>query len=1115
MTDERRPGIAEKALAPAASVVIEACAGSGKTYLLVSRIVRLLLDGAVPSQILAITFTRKAAQEMATRLREWLYLLATEGDGFVRQFLLDRGVSPTELDTLLPRARSLYERFLTAQPSITIATFHSWFLQLLRGAPLDAGPLGEINLAEQTSSLVDEAWQLFASAAQRDPGSPVGRGLDRLFRDCGLFNTRRLLTSFLYRRAEWWAYTHGAADPVAHALAGIRADMRVGPDVDVAARLYADGMFCAGLAEYARLLESSAANPGQENARLGRLLQSCEGGRAAEALDGACAAFLTRDGEPRRDTIRSARRLGTNSARFLELHAQLAERVRNARRDLIGQASYRYNEAALPCGVALLEAYQRVKRERGVIDYADIEWLAWRLVSVSDHAVYMHYKLDSRYRHVLLDEFQDTNPLQWLTLKSWLEAAVEADMRPTVFMVGDPKQSIYRFRRAEARLFGMARTYLAGEFGAEAVPLDETRRCPQRVIDVVNRLFAGEPAFNDELASFKAHVVHYRRKPGRVEVLPLVKIDPAAEPGPAAVLRNPLEARLADDEDRRREREAEVLVARIREIHDTWKVAADLDGDAFRRIEFRDIMLLVRRRTHLAIYERALRLEGIPFVTSRFGGLLETLEAKDIVALLEFLVSPFADLKLAHALRSPVFGCSDEDLMALAAAAAEGKKQTWWERLRVMPAGTCSPALERARGLLARWLERTDSAPVHDQLDRIYFEADALERYRQAVPEAMRDTVQANLQAFMQRALDTDSGRYPSLPRFLHELMDLREAPAEEAPDEGIVGDAGNAVRIYTVHGAKGLEAPVVWLLDAAAGPDSGRGYEALVDWPPEEEAPRRYSLSATRDGLSAAQQAIVDGEKRLGEREELNLLYVAMTRAQQALIVSGCEVKKGRPGPWYEKVRAATVAAAGGADDPALPAVYGDDLSAGAHARARQWQPDAASATVDPRLNAALATGERRSAPTGRGLAYGTRFHLLMERITAGPAERSAVQRALGLSDRDFGPMWDQAQRVLAAPELSRFFDPKQHRRAVNEVSYIGEDGNVKRIDRLVELDDAVWVLDYKTGDSAAVDPERVEDYRAQLAGYRGAMRLAYGEGRRVNAAIIFADGKVLALED
>jgi ATP-dependent helicase/nuclease subunit A len=232
--------------------------------------------------------------------------------------------------------------------------------------------------------------------------------------------------------------------------------MQVGPDDDVAEQLCADATFCSELAEYARLLERSAARPEQENARLGCLLQACEGSSAGERLQAACDALLRADGEPRKDTIRSARRLGEKSVRFLELHARVSARAQEARRNLIDQASYRYNEAALHCGVALLEAYRRVKEDRLVIDYADIEWHAWRLVSVSEHAVYMQFKLDARYRHILLDEFQDTNPLQWLTLKSWLEAAVGADLRPTVLMVGDPKQSIYRFRRADARLFGMA-----------------------------------------------------------------------------------------------------------------------------------------------------------------------------------------------------------------------------------------------------------------------------------------------------------------------------------------------------------------------------------------------------------------------------------------------------------------------------------------------------------------------------------------------------------------------------------------------------------------------------------------------------------------------------------
>jgi ATP-dependent helicase/nuclease subunit A len=1097
--------LAARALAPGASVVIEACAGSGKTWLLVSRIVRLLLDGATPSQILAITFTRKAAQEMATRLREWLRELATVDDEKAREFLRQREVPESEIDSVLPRARSLFEQLLTHQPSITISTFHSWFLQILRRAPLDAGALGEVNLVEQTSSLVDEAWQLFASRVQREPGSAAARGLDRLFRDCGLSNTRQVLRNFLYRRAEWWAYTHGQADPIRYALERIEDDMQVGPDEDVAGQLYADATFCGELAEYARLLERSAARPEQENARLGSLLQACEGGSAGERLQAACGALLRADGEPRKDTIRSVRRLEAKGPRFLELHARIAERVQEARRNLIDQENYHYNEAALHCGNAFLEAYRRVKEERLVIDYGDIEWHAWRLVSVSEHAVYMQFKLDARYRHILLDEFQDTNPLQWLTLKSWLEAAVGADMRPTVFMVGDPKQSIYRFRRAEARLFGMAGAYLEEQFGAEKVPQHETRRCPQPVIDVVNRLFGTEPAFD----GFEEHAVHYTDKPGRVEVLPLVKADPVLElqPTDAAVLRNPLEAPLIDVEDSRRKREADLLVSKIQEIRETWRIA-DMEGKEFRAAEYRDVMLLVRRRTHLAIYERALRIAQIPFVTSRYGGLLDTLEAKDIVALLEFLVSPFADLKLAHALRSPVFGCTDEDLKALAVAGGESKEGTWWERLRRVVSGSASAALTRAHALLARWLERTDSAPVHDQLDRIYFEADVLDRYQQAVPDVMRGAVRANLQAFMQRALDTDSGRYPSLPRFLHELMDLREAPAQEAPDEGIVGDAGNAVRIYTIHGAKGLQSPVVWLLDAASPPDSGRGYDALVDWPPEDAAPCRFSLSTVKAELSAAQQAIMERENQLEEREELNLLYVAITRAQQAFFLSGSEIRGRKPGLWYEKVRAATLA--GGADDPAATAVHGDDLSAVPAPPRRESVQEVAAAPIDSRLNAPLPTGERRAVPAGIGLSYGVSFHSLMESLTGGaPAERAVLRRALGLTERAFASMWDQAQRVLAAPALARFFDPAQYRRALNEVPYTTETGELRRIDRLVEFENEVWVLDYKTGESPD-DGVLADQYRAQLGEYCASVRAIY-PGKAVRGLLVFSGGEVM----
>src|SRR5262245_28072941 len=179
-----RPALRElnrQALDTSRSVVVSACAGSGKTWLLVSRIVRLLLAGVAPSQILAITFTRKAAQEMAGRLREWLQFLAMADDEAVREFLGQRELPSASIDTLLRDARELFERVLTAEPPITITTFHSWFLQLLRNAPLEAGALGAVNLVDRTSDLLDEAWTRLMTRCRAAPQDATTLAIQALF----------------------------------------------------------------------------------------------------------------------------------------------------------------------------------------------------------------------------------------------------------------------------------------------------------------------------------------------------------------------------------------------------------------------------------------------------------------------------------------------------------------------------------------------------------------------------------------------------------------------------------------------------------------------------------------------------------------------------------------------------------------------------------------------------------------------------------------------------------------------------------------------------------------------------------------------------------------------
>lgn len=1100
-----------QALDPQNSVVVSACAGSGKTWLLVSRIVRALLAGAAPGEILAITFTRKAAREMHTRLTAWLKTLATADDATVRDMLFEREVPAARIAALMPTARGLYETLLTAEPGVTITTFHSWFLQLLRRAPLDAGIAPDATLSEQTAALIEEAWQRFATAALEAPDSDAARGLDYLFTHYGPASTRQVLMNFLARRGDWWAYASADASAdadedataITRALAALEASMPVAPAADIPGDAWADNDLKSQVFDFIEFLERGTASDQKLATTLRGASQATDAARGFERM---VPVFLTQKGEVRvrKASAAQAKRLGVEGeARFLDIHQSVGARLQAALNAIAAQNAYRFNAAALPCGAALTKTYQALKRERRVIDYTDIEWRAHRLLCDSEHANYLLCKLDARYRQVLLDEFQDTNPLQWLTLKLWFDAAAEVDARPGVFVVGDPKQSIYRFRRAEARLFAQATEYLRAQFGAVVLSQDESRRCAPAVLEVVNRVFAGEPDFND----YREHRAHYAAKPGRVEVLPLIREDARGEHAMTA-WRNPLIEPLAEAEDSRRAREAAQLASGIASLVGHWAIAANEHGDITRPARYGDIMILVRRRTHLAVYEQALRHAAIPYVTSRQGGLLETLEVEDLIALLTFLVSPFDNLKLAHALRSPVFGCSDGDLIVIARAVRAAPNATWWETLAHLAPEACSAALNRARRLLASWLARADTLPVHDQLDRIYFEADVLARYHDAVPESMRGAVAANLDAFMRRALDADAGRYMSLPRFVADLLQLRAAPAVEAPDEGMIGDAGDAVRIHTVHGAKGLEAPIVWLPDAGASDNRHHGYEVLIDWPADAMRPTHFSLWSRADQRTPLQRDILDGESQYALRENLNLLYVAMTRAKQALIVSGIDGQRGEHS-WHDKIRAAALAVVGESGDDASPVIVGQILQKQKTQLNQiliESPPQAWPA--DPRLNHALATGTRVATAASAGMQRGTQFHYLMERLTQTPrADKTALQRALQLDDNEFNALWRDAEQVLSNEQWRRYFDPRHYRRAANEVPLVTASGEWLRMDRLVEFDDEICVLDYKTGTLARAEPAMLAAYREQVGAYCEHMRRAY-PGKRVSGLIIFSGG-------
>jgi len=1076
------------ALNPQHSVVVEACAGSGKTWLLVSRILRLLLTGVKPGEILAITFTRKAAQEMQARLHEWLHFLATQDDTAVRAFLMERELHDVN-DNLLTRARSLYRDCLMAQPAITINTFHGWFMQIIQRAPLNADLLTGMQLLERTSALYEEAWQMFADSLRAAPDEVAAQEMQWLFAEYGLHNTRTLLKNFVQKRAEWWAYTSGQDDAVGYAMEQLRIKLDVDPADDPLAVLL-DKDFESNAQAFASLLQSGSAAQ-QKDARMladALLLQDVRA-RFEALSDG----LYTKSGDPRKLKANK----GQDQERYTSLCCAIFESLQSVRDALTEREALRMNQAALICGAALLQHYQDLKLRQQLMDFTDVEWQVCRLLNQSDCAEYMQYKLDNRYKHVLLDEFQDTNPVQWQILQAWFAASAAVDSRPTVFVVGDPKQSIYRFRRADARLFGEVRVWLQQEFGAHYLSQNVTRRNAPSVLQTVNSVFDSQP---DGFVDFETHIAHHTNLPGFVAALPLALIDNPAEIDAlsrSGWLRNPLlEARI-EQATGEREAEAQQFAAGIADIVARWSVH-DADGTV-RRAEYCDIMVLVRKRTHLRVYESALHTYRIPFLTSRRGGLLDTLEAEDIQALLTFLITPFADLELAQVLRSPFFACSDGDLMQLAQEEIGGN---WWSRLqRCVQNDAASAELSRAYRLLNNWLNRADKLPVHDLLDRIYFEGDLLHRYEAALPVEMHETIRANLQAFMEIALNVDAGRYPSLPRFLAELRELRLADNNESPDEGKVGEVGNAVRIYTVHEAKGLEAPIVWLLDANDTHRKPDSYGVLLDWPPNAPQPVHFSLFTDKRSRGAKRAAYFDADEDYIRREEMNLLYVAMTRAKQALLVSGNgELKETS---WYDRIATAVEED----DNPLL--IAADNLAPAL---------PSVAAEIDVALLHPLPTGQRvvRSTTAQR---QGTWLHTLLQHLSASSpdtsvlltadgiknremSDKAALQLQYGISSSDMESLWQQAQHLLTMPALQRFFDPQHYYKAYNETSYVNAHGELRRMDRLVEFDDEVWVLDYKSGAMSGS-----ESHSVQMQEYRVAMQAIYA-GKTVRCALLFPDG-------
>ena len=1076
---------------PRRSVAVEACAGAGKTWMLVSRIVRALLDGIDPNdghlrvsphEILAITFTKRAASEMRERLYQWLEQFAGAPADVLATELQARGVyRPDEgpgLTSASQRLSQLYQRVLESGRQVQIRTFHSWFAALLRAAPLAV--LQQLQLPLNYELLEDDAqatrqvWRRFYQALLSHAQHQAD--FEAVVLEHGRFQTEKALAVALDKRIEFaLADAHGVVDAsVQHFREMFPALAQFAQPCDALEQPLARHRWLA----WAQSLGRESNKTPQKVAQ-----------RVVDAFALQANPSFTDEavGPSRLELLRKAFFVADEDR--LTQHLKKYPAAQEAERELtvLCAASHQHQAWAYQQRMArltrvLVAEYAALKRERGWVDMPDVERAAQILLSDSVLSGWVQERLDTQVKHLLIDEFQDTNPLQWQALMAWLGGYAGAGGRaPSVFIVGDPKQSIYRFRRAEPQVFRAAQEFVAQGLGGDLLSCDHTRRNATRVIETVNAVMANARAI-DHYEGFREHTTSSTDR-GLVCTLPPVPRPEAAADDELAVLdgwRDSLTTPRESPEETLRTMEARQVAG--------W-IAHQLRGG----MQASDVMVLSRRRAGLLPMQEELRALRIPAQIGEKTALIDCCEVQDIVALLDVLVSNQHDLSLARALKSPLFGRSDEALLALA---LQRKKQElcWFELLQTSWAP--GHELHGVGATLLRWKSWLDRLPPHDALQAIYSEGDVLARFAIAAPSVQRDAVQANLRALLAAALQVGGGRYATPYSFVRAL----KSGGVQAP--ATVND--QAVRLLTIHGAKGLEARAVVLLDTDTPERAGETMGVLVDWPGHAPQPRKFVFLAREGDPPACAVATLEHEKTQRRREELNAMYVALTRARDTLVVSSITPHREAPGSWWQRL-SGVISKAGGPtafmSEPQVPLA-----SAGAHFYVKELPvlPE------NQRLPALVAKdgmdevcAPDEDTPQAR---IGKAMHRLLEWADASDQNAAAAAREFGLDAEQGGRAALQARRILEG-DGAWVWDQAVVGWQGNEVELMYQ-GEPYRLDRLVRRKDTGhwWVLDFKSTSSPQQQPALVD----QMQTYRSAVQQIY-PGDTVRAAFLTAKGELV----
>ena len=1129
--------IQRQALGPEASVWVSASAGTGKTKVLTDRLLALMIDGTDPARILCLTFTRAAAAEMANRVNARLAAWATLPPGQLDEELAALiGRMPDEYETTL--ARQLFARVLDSPGSAKIATIHAFCQSLLRRFPLEAGVPPEFAVLDErgAAEALAEAAETVIAKARDDRAPALAEALGVIARYIQEDRFTGLLTAMTAERGKLRAALGAGEVALRTRLATVFAVPEdITPDQLIEAFCAAGACDEAGLRIAAAALIGGSANDEKRGAVVARWCDMPD--RRRDMLDAYAGVFLTNEGAIRQNLItKSANDRAAGDARaVLETEAHRMLRFTHQR---AGAMLVEATIALIRLGDAVLRAYEDRKRLHGLLDFDDLVVKTLELLRRPGIAPWVLFKLDGGLDHILIDEAQDTNPDQWDIVKALAdefftgEGGVGRERNRTVFAVGDAKQSIYSFQRADPRAFVAMRQHFETRVTAaqqhwRTVPLEISFRATAPLLAAVDAVFREGTAAADGVALDGAiirHVAAREGHAGRVELWPPVMPDPDEEldlPALAGARQRSVEPRT---------RLANAIAATIAD----WLLKGERLEARDRAIRPGDIMVLVRRR-NLFVTDliRALKERNVPVAGADRLVLTEQLAAQDLIALGHFLLLPEDDLNLAAVLKGPLFGFSEEQLFQV--AHSRGKGQKLWHRMRELAGGDL--VMHAAAERLSELRARADYVPPFE----LYGEILGAGGGRRAILERLGPEAGDPVEEFLALALTYEREHVPSLQGFLHWLVaggiEVKRDFGERQRDE---------VRILTVHGAKGLEAPIVFLPDTLQ----------LPDWPPrllwsDDDA---LPLWCARKALEAPFYTGERGKFRARQMQEYRrLLYVALTRAQDRLYVCGWETKKpSKDGTtWHSLCQSgwSEIADKAPFDTRALIGeregwcgtalrIEGPQESAPARDKAAaaarppgllpQWARMPPPAEPDPPKPLLPSRPSGPEPPTLSPLAIAGRdrfkrgllVHKLLQSLPEVPSERraDAARRFLalpvhGLPPEEQDEIGRETLAVLADPTFAELWGAD----AQAEVPVVGLiPGSAPgtwhalsgQIDRLVVTSERVLIVDYKTLRPPPATEEAVPAvYLRQLATYQAALQRIYPD-RPVDCALLWTEG-------